>query len=233
MSEAHLALMLDAPMQSWGFSSRFQRRTTERYPTKSGVIGLFCAAIGLDKGSDEEAQVLPELSALRMTSLIIPRRIRDRWSGDDRVLEVRRLEDFHTVLNTRRASGKPNKDAVMTHRQYLFDAKFGVILSGDGILLAKVADALQNPVWGIWFGRKCCLPASPVFRKLAESEEDAVAALTDGRPITEFTKMSEAADFGAGTDTLADLPISFGERRFAVRRVCLEMPERTLGDAPV
>ena len=29
---AYLALLLDAPLQSWGFSSRFQRRTTELHP---------------------------------------------------------------------------------------------------------------------------------------------------------------------------------------------------------
>jgi CRISPR system Cascade subunit CasD len=168
-----------------------------------------------------------------MTSLIIPRRVLNRWSGKENDLSARRLEDFHTVLDTRRASGKMNRDAVITHRQYLLDARFGVILSGEGALLAQAADALQNPVWGIWFGRKSCLPASPVFRMLAASEEEAIAALTEGRPVTAFTRMSEAANFTAGTDTLADLPISFGERRFAVRRVNLEMAERTADNAAV
>ena len=233
MSESHLALMLDAPLQSWGFSSRFQRRTTGLYPTKSGVIGMLCAALGFAKGSQQEADVLPRLAALRMKSLVIPRRTTSRWTGKETELSVRRLEDFHTVQNTRRASGNPNRDPVVTHRQYLLDALFGVILSGESALLNDLAAAMQNPVWGIWFGRKSCIPAAPVLRKLAVTEEDAIATLTEGRPVSAFTRMSEAAEFTAGTDTLADLPVSFGERRFTVRRVNLEMAERTADNAAV
>ncbi len=59
---AYLALLLDGPLQSWGFASRFQRRTTGLHPTKSGVIGLICAAMGLAKGSPEERATLPELA---------------------------------------------------------------------------------------------------------------------------------------------------------------------------
>ncbi len=82
---AYLALLLDAPMQSWGFASRFQRRTTGLHPTKSGVIGLICAAMGVAKGSDEERAMLPELAKLRMTSIVIPR----DGIGADTVLPVR------------------------------------------------------------------------------------------------------------------------------------------------
>ena len=64
-----LALMLDAPLQSWGFESRFQRRTTGLHPTKSGVIGLICAAMGLAKGSTEENSVwtFPDLVDGKLT----------------------------------------------------------------------------------------------------------------------------------------------------------------------
>jgi len=58
---ASLALLLDGPLQSWGLASRFQRRTTGLYPTKSGVIGLLSAAMGLAKGSPEEAEWLPKV----------------------------------------------------------------------------------------------------------------------------------------------------------------------------
>ena len=51
LTPGYLALLLDGPLQSWGFSSRFQRRTTGLHPTKSGVIGMICAAMGLAKGS--------------------------------------------------------------------------------------------------------------------------------------------------------------------------------------
>ena len=43
---AVLLIRLAGPMQSWGDSSRFARRTTRREPTKSGVVGLLASALG-------------------------------------------------------------------------------------------------------------------------------------------------------------------------------------------
>jgi CRISPR system Cascade subunit CasD len=211
----HLALLLDAPLQSWGFASRFQRRTTGLHPTKSGVIGMLCAAMGIAKGSTEERELLPGLANLAMTSIAMSRH------------DVRRHEDFHTVLNTRRASGKMNTDPVVTHREYLLDARFGVILAGDRALLEKVAAALQDPVWGIWFGRKSCIPAEPVLRgRVYDTREGAERELIGDTPIEQFTRVEDVAVFADGTDSFADQPISYGQagsssegRAFSVRRV--------------
>ena len=41
-----LLLRLEGPMQSWGTQSRFRDRDTGLEPSKSGVIGLLCAALG-------------------------------------------------------------------------------------------------------------------------------------------------------------------------------------------
>lgn len=215
---AWLALILDAPLQSWGFASRFQRRTTGLHPTKSGVIGLICAAMGLAKGSAEEQDLLPNLAKLTMTSIFMPR------------YDVRRMEDFHTVLNTRRASGKMNDDPVVTRRQYLLDARFGVILAGDRNLLERVSAALLDPVWGVWFGRKNCIPAEPIYRGVFDNEPEAQRALVGDRSIEEFTTVTEVKRFEDGTDSLSDQPVSFGDgmssgpdkRQFGIRRIALK-----------
>ncbi|RDG36637.1 type I-E CRISPR-associated protein Cas5/CasD [Streptomyces corynorhini] len=48
--ETHVLLIrLAGPLQSWGVSSRFAHRDTHARPTKSGVIGLCAAALGLDR----------------------------------------------------------------------------------------------------------------------------------------------------------------------------------------
>jgi len=228
---AYLALLLDAPLQSWGFSSRFQRRTTGLHPTKSGIIGLISAAMGLAKGSDEERDMLPEMAKLKMSSIVIPR----EGEGPTGPLPVLRLEDYHTVLDTRRASGKMNEDAVVTRRQYLLDARFGVILAGGRLVLERVAAALEDPVWGVWLGRKNCIPAEPVYRGLFETEAQAQHRLIGNRSIEEFTTVSEVSDFADGTDSISDQPVSFGDgassgpdkRQFAVRRIKL-VPGRAI-----
>lgn len=224
---AYLALLLDAPLQSWGCESRFQRRTTGLHPTKSGVIGMICAAMGLAKGSVEEQTTLPMLAEMNMTSIAIPSTRRNAWSGEIEELAVGRLEDFHTVLDTRRASGAMNPDPVVTRRQYLVDARFGVILEGDRILLERVSVALQNPTWGLWLGRKSCIPAQPVHRGLFHSAAEAYRALVGDAPANAYTTVTEVTTFAEGTDSLSDQPVCFGDgvssgtdkRHFAVRRI--------------
>jgi CRISPR system Cascade subunit CasD len=183
--------------------------------------------MGLAKGSGEEKATLPRLADLRMTSIAIPRGRRNAWSGETEELAVGRLEDFHTVLDTRRASGTMNPDPVVTRRQYLVDARFGVILEGDRILLERASVALQNPTWGLWLGRKSCIPAQPVHRGLFHSASEAYRALVGDAPPTGYTTVSEVTTFAEGTDSLSDQPVSFGDggssgpdkRQFVIRRI--------------
>ncbi len=220
----HLALVMDGPLQSWGFSSRFQRRTTELHPTKSGVIGLICAALGLAKGSPEERTMLPELAKLMMTTISVPRQL----PLSSEPLRIVRLEDYHTVLGTRHASGTMNTNAVVTRRQYLADARFGVILSGERALLSRVAAALEDPLWGVWLGRKSCLPAEPICRGIFDTRAEAEHILIGDATIEQFTRTAEASNLETGTDSYNDQPESFGTsdssargRAYSVRRVNL------------
>jgi CRISPR system Cascade subunit CasD len=252
----YLALLLDGPMQSWGFASRFQRRTTGLYPTKSGVIGLICAAMGLAKGLETESQMLPRLRDLRMQAVALPRPkpdVRQPQPGRrSDWLEPRRIEDYHTVgggfdPETQpysvpwTASGHPDKDATVSKREYLFDARFGVILVGDSDLLSHVAEALRNPAWGTWLGRKSCVPAAPVlaggpFGSYTESWKALLgkAELPLEIPYAVFGSVEEVAS-DHGYVSIPDQPVSFGDgrssgpdkRQFAVRRIKM-VPGRSI-----
>jgi len=76
-----LFLRLEGPLQAWGDNSKFVIRRTMEAPTKSGVIGMLCAALGIsraqaamdsrlrgsDKGRDRNpSRPLSTLAALRM-----------------------------------------------------------------------------------------------------------------------------------------------------------------------
>jgi CRISPR system Cascade subunit CasD len=209
-----LALRLEGPIQSWGFDSQYNRRNTGLMPTKSAIAGMCCAALGLPRGSDKEQKFLVTFSAVRMTAIAIPRK------GKKSELPVRRLQDYHTVQNTKTADGKI-KDCHITHRQYLTDAAFGVLLEGDEVLLNEIVAALADPVWGVWLGRKTCIPSAPVFAGLEESRDDALRLLIREKPLESFTRQEEVENFGEGRDSLPDTPVSFAtERRlFSPRRV--------------
>ncbi len=216
---AYLALRLEGPMQSWGFDSQYNRRNTGLMPTKSAIAGMCCAALGLNRGSDGERDFLVLFAKTKMTAIAIPR------NRAKKELPVRRLQDYHTVQNTRRASGGINKDCVLTHRQYLTDASFGVILTGERSLLELISEALKNPVWGVWLGRKNCIPTAPVLAGLKDTETEALKLLIGEQPIGTFTRQIEVANFADGRDSIPDAPISFAsdQRTFSPRRVRTEV----------
>ena len=209
-----LALRLEGPFQSWGFDSQYNRRNTGLMPTKSAIAGMCCAALGLPRGSEKEQEFLTAFGLVRMTPIAIPR------NRDNKELPVRRLQDYHTVQNTKTAEGK-NKDCHITHRQYLTDASFGVLLEGELSLLKQIADALENPIWGIWLGRKACIPSAPIFAGLKDNRDEALRLIIGEKPIETFIRQEEVENFAEGRDSLPDAPVSFAtERRlFSPRRV--------------
>ena len=231
-NNAYLALLLDGPMQSWGFASRFTRRTTALHPTKSGLVGLLAAALGINKhGSDEAAQVA-RLAALRCTTITLPK---PRGAGEP--LPMLRLSDYHTIgggyekgtdwMKKPRAASGATLETVLSERHYLLDARFGVLLEGSG--LEEVAASLRNPTWGVWLGRKCCIPASPLLVGLAPSQEEAWklllarAGLPEESALEQFDHVIEgdAAERQDG-EWLNDAPVAFGAplgERHAPRRI--------------
>lgn len=132
------------PMQSWGTRSRFQERDTEREPSKSGVIGLLCAALGRDRG-----EPVDDLAALKMGVRV------DR--------EGKLSKDFQTAQDVAVAGGGTTQD-LLSNRYYLSDAAFLVGLEGEYALLEKLHFALGHPVWPLFLGRKSYVPSDPFFR---------------------------------------------------------------------
>ena len=229
-----LTLQLQGPLQSWGFDSQYNRRNTGLMPTKSAIAGMCCAALGYTRGSDNEKEFLEQFGKVRMTAIAIPRQ------GRKKELPVRRLQDYHTVgggydpndpnernsITVSAEDGKPRVKngqalAVLTHRQYLTDASFGVILEGDTALSVDIAKALADPKWGIWLGRKTCIPTAPVLVGVKENRDEAISLLIGGKPLKSLAYQEEVETFAEGRDSLPDKPISFASDRrlFAPRRI--------------
>lgn len=221
-NKAYLALYFDAPLQSWGYESKFDRRTTLAHPTRSGVIGLLCAALGVDRANTDGLKRLED--GLGVTVYVFG--IEGQVQG--------RLTDYHTVGGgydskrnpqniCKRAAGGVG-DTVQTWREYLEDARFGVVVSGDSKLVSELAAAVQDPIWGIWLGRKACIPAARVFEGVHAEESEALAALIGvvGEAMQVKRKISEADCFENGNDMLMDRPLDFSERKFAPRRILVD-----------
>lgn len=143
---ATLLLRLHGPLQSWGTTSRFDERDTQLEPSKSGVIGLVCAALGRDR-----ADPIDDLASLRMGVRV------DR--------EGVPMRDYQTATGVISAVGKPDLErTVVSPRFFLADAVFLVGLEGhDHVLMDHIYKALMAPCWPLALGRKSYVPSMPVF----------------------------------------------------------------------
>lgn len=209
-----LLLQLSGPMQSWGVQSRFRVRDTGREPSKSGVVGLLCAALGRSR-----TKPVDDLAALRMGVRV------DQ--------EGRLLRDYHTAGKGGylKASGTIERDTLITStRYYLGDAIFLVGLEcSNRDLAARLHAALRDPVWMLCLGRKAFAPGAPVWLANGLRDETLEDALHNYPWLGRRSKGYEGLraigsvrvvmDDDHGDEVRPDWPFNFAERRFGPRRV--------------
>lgn len=225
-----LLLRLAGPMQSWGTQSHFSRRDTGLEPSKSGVVGLLCAALGRPRD-----QPMDDLAALRMG-------VRVDCEG---VLQM----DYHTVGAVARgteshygvASFNGGHRPVLSRRAYLASASFLVGLEGatrsQEELLRQLDVALAHPVWPLYLGRKAFPPAGPVRLPDAPPHGPGLRAGAVRDALLQYPWPAdrdqplrfilEDVD-GSSGETRQDTPVSFLplNRRYAPRFVTTEFHSR-------
>lgn len=215
-----LLLQCVAPLQSWDTQSRFGVRTTGREPSKSGIVGMLCAALGRPR-----TEPVADLAALRMGVRV----------DKEGVL----LRDWHTAGKGGylKASGSiERKNLITSTRYYLSDAAFLVGLESDDLpLLQRLHAALDSPHWMLFLGRKACPPSLPPYLADGLTEVGLIDALAahpwlgrSRRQYGELAQLRIVVDDENGSQVFQDHPISFekGSRRFAPRRVSTRFIEK-------
>lgn len=148
---ATLLIRLVGPMQSWGTTSRFDQRDTGKEPSKSGVIGLLAAAMGIDRENWTDLEPLTRLS-------MGVRHDRPGVPGQD--YQTAGCAQTDSII---KADGTQSKDGVVSCRFYLADAAFLVGLEcNDYSLLERIYSALRNPSWPLALGRKSYVPSESI-----------------------------------------------------------------------
>lgn len=207
-----LLLRLAGPLQSWGTTSRFDERDSQLEPSKSGVLGLICAALGRDR-----TEPVDDLARLKMGVRV------DR--------EGLLMRDYQTATGVMTAAGKTDLGrTVVSPRYYLADAAFLVGLEdADRGLLERVHAALRAPVWPLALGRKSFPPGEPVWMADALREAPLRAALLAwpriASPHHEHRKdpLRLALEHESEGAIRLDQPVApFIERRFGPRYISTE-----------
>jgi CRISPR system Cascade subunit CasD len=231
-----LFLRLEGPLQSWGVRSQWGERDTSDAPSKSGVIGLLGCAMGLRR-DDDSLRVLSEMLRFGVRIDCPGRLLVDyhttgggtfgnvRHDGGTRYTDQpyaggvpsAEIKNGRIKVKITGTIGKPETD--VSTRYYLADASFLAALQGN-IDVEQLAEALQNPVWPYFLGRKACIPTQPIFAGTGDFADLASALqgqLTAERAIWPLRALIEAT-FGQGTRQ-NDHIVATGRRVFGPRYV--------------
>ncbi|HHY09203.1 MAG TPA: type I-E CRISPR-associated protein Cas5/CasD [Firmicutes bacterium] len=153
-----ILLKFAGPLQSWGTGSQFENRSTDRYPSKSAVIGLLAASLGYSRDDKRIARFNLLDFAVRV----------------DQPGEL--LTDYHTAQKL-----KPNGQVdrvYVTNRQYLQDAVFVVALGSDrDDWMAEIEHGLKRPRFQPFLGRRSNPLTADFF--IGTKKQDVITCLRD------------------------------------------------------
>lgn len=166
----YLLFRLAGPLASWGAPVAGELRSSQDHPTRSALLGLIGAALGLDRVAQRDHDALSEqlhiaVAMVRSGHLITDYHTTQTPGGmRGRGLPTRRDELRHSSINT-----------ILSQRQYYCDQVVTVALwNKPGALehhtLEELVSALTSPHWTLYLGRKSCPLSSPPEPQIMRAE---------------------------------------------------------------
>jgi CRISPR system Cascade subunit CasD len=161
----HLFLQLHGALAAWGDVAVGEVRPTFDRPSKSAVLGIVAAALGIGRAEEEQHQALTDAYRFAVR-LDVPGRL---------------LRDYHTTETPtgKRARGLPTRrdelnykstTTIQSYRDYRCDAFATACLWTDREAppwsLREIGEALQTPAYSLYLGRKACPPSLPLAPEL-------------------------------------------------------------------
>ncbi|MHA7271263.1 type I-E CRISPR-associated protein Cas5/CasD [Arthrobacter sp. HLT1-20] len=209
-----LMLRLAGPMQAWGDSSRFVSRGTRQEPTKSGILGMLAAAQGRRR-----TEPIEDLAQLKFGVRI------------DQPGQL--LRDFQVAI-----SPDGSKSMPLSYRYYLADSVFLAAVEGESELIQGLQDALTDPVFPLYLGRRSCVPSGKVCLGIRETDLDTALREENWQAADWYQRKQSAVEVSLSIvrdaltsnelgETVRDVPLSFSpeSREYAWRTVVRPRPQ--------
>lgn len=184
-----LVWQMAGPVASWGGTAVGEKRLSDQTPTRSALIGLLAACVGLYRPDEDNLMALS--NSLGVASAVLA----DPVTG----LEAGQLRDFHTIqtakprgrkgqINVSRADELTDPgETILSERFYLTGGMFlGCAWERKAPLmpLAALAGAMQRPAFSPYLGRRSCAVGLPFAPRIIDAAGCDVAMrdyLADGR----------------------------------------------------
>lgn len=161
---------LYSPLVSWGDVAVGGERRSYAHPSKSAVIGLVGAALGIKRDEEERQQRLSESIGFGVKLISPGIMIRDFHTAqspdnDKKVRFYTRKDEM--TLNPERIN------TVVSRREYRCDSMAHVAVwlkdKEKSLSIEGIRDALLKPVYHLYLGRKSCPPAVPLSPQIIDS----------------------------------------------------------------
>jgi CRISPR system Cascade subunit CasD len=181
----YLVFRLYAPLASWGEIAVGESRHTANYPSKSALIGLLGAALGIERDDEEQQQRLQKGYAFAVELFTAGSLLRDYHTAQvpmrdqERYLYTRR-DELNAYKNQEKSPSKSNRpNAILSSREYRCDAlALAAVRTLDSVpyALTEIQEKLLKPVFHLYLGRKSCPLAAPLNPQLLTGQPNFFAA---------------------------------------------------------
>lgn len=212
-----LILKLHGPMQAWGEHTFEGLRPSANFPTRSGLLGLLGACLGIARNDRVRLQHLADSvgMAVRLdTRTVSPKQ------DVSRSLRVVKMTDYHTVKDAREDySGLKSHETIQTWREYLYDAEFTVAIWSHpdaALTLDELEKAIKRPHFTPYLGRRSCPITRPLFHTRLDAS-DVPAAFNTVAPSGGTIYSEEKAE--VRMKRVRDVPLIQQPRQFAGRNL--------------
>ncbi|MDE1483243.1 type I-E CRISPR-associated protein Cas5/CasD [Xenorhabdus bovienii] len=209
--DSYLILHLSGPMQSWGQSTFEGLRPTAAFPTRSGLLGVLGACLGIRRNDKNALQALADSVRFAVRC--------DNHRLNDCSVKISKFTDYHTVKDARvDYVGLKSHDTIQTWREYLCDAHFTVALwcaPSSHYKLESLVAAVQKPWFTPYLGRRSCPLSHPLYLGQCEADNPQLALSLFGDGGVIYSE--EAINPDNRRFSVRDEPIVALPRQFAVR----------------
>jgi CRISPR system Cascade subunit CasD len=165
----YLLFHLYGPMAAWGDTAVGEFRPSHEHPTRSAVLGLAAAALGIRRHEEDRLQEL-ERSCRVAVRLDAPGEVLRDYHTTQVPPEQRKVHHY-----TRRDELLASKmHTILSQRDYRTDAAATIAFSAEDdppIPLQQIAEALRRPKLPLYLGRKSCPMALPLNPTLIDTND--------------------------------------------------------------
>lgn len=165
---SYLVFRLYGAMASWGQAAVGGDRPTARQPTRSALLGLLAAALGIRREQAGELQALADSVYVAVKHCAPTSLLRDYHTAQ---VPSHNKKVHYRHRKSELSEPKDKLNTVLSSRDYRCDGLWTIAVyskANASVTLEALRDALYKPVFALCLGRKSCPLAAPVQAQLVD-----------------------------------------------------------------